>query len=187
MGFPVTLTVYDLLKDQGGVIGGLLAFVAGLLAYLAGRAQAKAVDRQNEEFKRTERRRLARTALGAARMIDGILTGIEADISRELIYVSNQQNQSLDSNVIEAMWLRIRMPNISLVWDELAILDQEIIKNYMNLERAIVKLQNRDFLSPTVVASNKALDDLRTSQAIIDSLHGFLKTEFDGANSVLIE
>ena len=77
-------SIYDVLRDQGSIIGGALAFVAGLLVYRAGNAQAKAVERQNDQLKLSDRRRLARTSLIAARMIDGVLSGMQDDIGREI-------------------------------------------------------------------------------------------------------
>jgi len=187
IGFPSTLTAYDLLKDQGGVVGGLLAFGAGLLAYCAGRAQATAVDKQNEEFKRTERRRLARSCLVAARLTDEVLAGIEDDISRELAYVSYRQGQDMNNETALAIWKKIRKPELSTVWDQLGVLDREIISKYMNLDREIAKKWETDFLAPTVVTINSMLDELSKLQVMIDSLRGFLKSDFDKVNSVLCD
>lgn len=42
MGWPADLTIYKLLTDWGGLIGGGVALIAGLIAYGASLAQVKA-------------------------------------------------------------------------------------------------------------------------------------------------
>lgn len=72
--------VYQFFQDQGGSIGGVLAFIAGVLVYYVGRRQAKAVEDQNHQLRREKRRELARNSLIAGRLLDGILESVAVNI-----------------------------------------------------------------------------------------------------------
>lgn len=179
--------LYGILKDQGSIIAGFLALGAGWLAYSAGLAQAKAVDRQNEELKRTERRRLARSVIVAARLMDGVLSGIKESVDREILRVGNSAADPLTIEMAVTFWKRIHKPDLSMVWDQLGILDQEIISNYMRLDRIVDKKIQPDFLDPTNVKINVILKELREVEAIVTSLQGFLEGVFKNVNLVLAE
>jgi hypothetical protein len=163
------LTAYQLLKDQGSIVGGLLAFVAGLLVYRSGRAQATAVNKQYEEFKETEALRLARSSVVAARMMDGVLAGIEDDLEREEAYVSHQQNQTITDVMAHAAWIRIRKPELLVVWELLSVLDRSIAKDYMTLDREIAKRCTTDISNPTVQI-NSMLSELRKLRETVHNL-----------------
>jgi hypothetical protein len=60
MSPPDYTGVCKLLYDWQSLLAGVLALIAGFAAYCAGRRQARAVEQQNCELKRAEKRRLAR-------------------------------------------------------------------------------------------------------------------------------
>jgi hypothetical protein len=91
LGIPLDLTFYRLLRDQGSILAGVLALFAGVGAYYAGRRQAKAVREQNRELRQNESRRLAREVLTAARLVDGMLNGVERSIETIPPFRGDQQ------------------------------------------------------------------------------------------------
>lgn len=175
--------MYNILKDLGSFFAGLLALVAGVLAYIAGRAQAKAVEKQNEELKRAECSRVARSRIVAARMMDGVLTGIKEDINRETAYLDGSSADPLTRQLANAVWGRVRNPDLSTVWDQLGFLDQEIIKKYMHVERTIYKNAHPDFTAPTIEHKRTMLVELRGLETIVSTLQGLLQKELDARAS----
>jgi hypothetical protein len=182
IGIPCTLTVYDLLKDMGGVIGGLLAFMAGLLAYSAGRAQAKAVREQNRQLKCETKRHLAHEVIVATRLIDGVLSRIDTDISR-LNSLIDQPQYKAEQATIPASWKSlIRRPSIAVVWDKLGLCGQDTIKPYLNLEAELEEFQKNNVLGAKF---NK--EKLQKCSDIVNSLRGFLDAQGKEAHSTILE
>lgn len=185
------MTVYDVLRDQGGLIAGLLAFVAGILAYRAGLAQAKAVEKQNTELHRSERRHLARSSLVAVRLLDGVLAGINDCLDMEQTYVapgvevSRGDGQHIEISQAVASRQRIHKPSIEVIWEQLGQQNSEWIRNYMTLDRNILMLWNtKDDKDPTI---NSMLTEFRKLQAVVRSLRESLETDARRANDVLAE
>ena len=93
--------------------------------------------------------------------------------------------ERVESPIVEVTWRRIQMPDIPLVWEQLGVLDHDIIRSYMQLRHTLTNLQNRDITSPTNVQRNQIRNELMGLKTLINSLNGFLKSEFDRANTVL--
>lgn len=68
LGLPQDLTWYKLLSDQGGLVGGVFALIAGIAAYAAGFVQARATrqaaDRQIASANRKDRLQALCIAVG---------------------------------------------------------------------------------------------------------------------------
>ena len=66
--------LYDFFRDQGSMIAGLLALLAGVLAYGGSLQQVRVVREQNTELKSEARRNRAREGIIAVRLLDGVLS-----------------------------------------------------------------------------------------------------------------
>jgi hypothetical protein len=102
--------LYEFFRDQGSIIAGLLALLAGYLAYRAGRAQVV-------ETKRAARRRQwAYTAMAALEA-----TRIKAEAERQKQYVSdtNPEKENVESRYI--LW-RIEMQVLRSEWEQPGLL-----------------------------------------------------------------
>ncbi len=83
--------LYTFFQDQGNIVAGLLALLAGIVAYIgawqAAKMQVRAVNeqteilrRQNSELRTENLRRLARESLIAIRVFSGVLNKIDTDV-----------------------------------------------------------------------------------------------------------
>ena len=184
------MTLYDFLKDQGGliggVIGGFLTLIAGLLAYQAGRQQARAVEHQNADFRRSEKRRLARESLVSQRILDGILAGIIADLEVEINFIGNGiQGQNVDAAVLKASRKKIRKPDLAIAVQYLGACDVEWINNYMALDRDIAKIHELEQTNNPPV--NAILDEFRKLHHIAKNLRELLAQRARSSEGVLAE
>jgi hypothetical protein len=75
--------LYDFCRDQGSIIGGVLALIAGLLLYKGALKQVSAVDvqtkalkQQNADLRQAETQRRARETLGAVCLFSGIIENV---------------------------------------------------------------------------------------------------------------
>jgi hypothetical protein len=77
IGFPTDLTWYQLFVDQGNIVAGLLALLAGvgavIITWRAGVWQRIALETQNAELRRQARVGLAREGIVTVRMISGVI------------------------------------------------------------------------------------------------------------------
>jgi hypothetical protein len=132
------------LFDWQPLLVGVLALAAGVAAYCAGLRQARAVEEQNRELKRNERRQLAREGIVATRLIDGILAKIEHEIARVTTLFEQPCYQKPDA-IAPADWNRlIQKPNISVVFDKLGMCSEEILAKYMELDAEIEQYRERN-------------------------------------------
>jgi LysR substrate binding domain len=85
--------LYDFCRDQGSIIGGLLVLAAGFLVFSSVRhaadrqvaavnAQTEAVRQQNRDLRDDARRRQARDAIVALKLLASILAIIRNDVDR---------------------------------------------------------------------------------------------------------
>ena len=101
LGMPSDLTFYKLLKEQGSVLAGILALLAGLAAYCAGRRQAKAVEAQNRGLKQSERCRLSRETLIAIGLIDGLLADALRNVDAIPTFGDGQEQRNVSTTLIQ--------------------------------------------------------------------------------------
>lgn len=186
------MPLYELLKDQGSLIAGLLAFAAGILVYRTGRAQVKAAKEQNADLRRIEKRRLARSSLIAIRLLDGVLSEVGDDINNEIEYVAHStevaakgNGSNVDALLASGSRKRVRRLEVGMVWGQLGTLDPEWIKNYMSLDRELLNLSSKDKKSdPTI---NSMLNEYRVLLAKVENLRDALGNDARKVNDVLLK
>jgi hypothetical protein len=92
--------LYDFFRDQGSIFAGLLALVAGVLAFkgamraaekqvAAVNAQTEALRQQNSDLKTESRRRLAREAIIAIKLLGSVLRIVRGDIAKVIKLIDN--------------------------------------------------------------------------------------------------
>jgi hypothetical protein len=83
--------LYDFCRDQGSIIGGLLALAAGYLVFrgttrgadrqvVAAHAQTEALRQQNRDLRNEDRRRQAQSGIVATKLLASVLAIIRNDV-----------------------------------------------------------------------------------------------------------
>jgi hypothetical protein len=167
--------LYAFLRDEGSIIAGLLALVAGGIAYAgamrAARIQVDELRQQNSELKAENRRTLARDGIIAVRLLSGVVNRIKDDTKklRELL----EQPQYKGPNVsAPGDWRKlIRKPPLEVVWNNLGVCGREIIDGYLLLDSKIDEFAEHEIAGA---------DYMSERVAAFDNLVGFLNDELDG-------
>jgi hypothetical protein len=85
--------LYDFLRDQGSIVAGMLALAAGFLAFegamraaekqvAAVNTQTEALRQQNSDLQTEGRRRLAREAIIAIKLLGSVLRIVRGDVAK---------------------------------------------------------------------------------------------------------
>jgi hypothetical protein len=139
------IPLYEFFRDQGSIIAGILALLAGLVAYRAGKLQARATTQQNIELRTENRRRLAREGIIATRLLEGVLSKIKGDIDRLNKLLDQPQFFANPNATVPSDWRKlIRKPALTTVWDKLGLCERETINNYLILDAKIDEFIERD-------------------------------------------
>ena len=179
------------LYDWQTIVAGVFALVAGYMAYAAGHEQARLVEQQNTHLQQGDRRRLARSSLVSVRLLDGALAGIEAYINAEVAFIgtttgiTERDGQNVIADHAAASRNRIKIPELSLIWDQLGNMNPEWIGNYMSLHREVLRLTGPG--QRQNLKLNSMLDEYRSALAIVDWLRRELECEAGKANATLAE
>ena len=158
--------LWNFFRDQGSIISGLLALLAGIIAFggarHAAKLQVKAIDQQteairdqNDELKNETRRRQSQEKIVATTLLEGILARISADIN-QLNKLLDQPRYSQPNVLIPASWKRlIYAPPLSVVWNELGVCGRGVVEKYLELDAEIHEFASYNINS--VDATKKSL------------------------------
>jgi hypothetical protein len=136
---------YDFCRDQGAIIGGLLALAAGFLVFLATTrsadrqvaaltAQTEALRQQNADLRNETRRRQARDGIVATKLLASVLAIIRADVDN-LKQLLDQPRYAGTNRIVPTNYRQlIYKPPLNTVWDDLGMCSPEIIGNYLQLD-----------------------------------------------------
>jgi hypothetical protein len=152
-----------LLYDWQTLVAGLLALIsaliAGLLAYTAGSRQVAEIRRQNRFLQRSESRRLARTVVSSARILDGILKVADESIR------SHRFGESLNTD--------IGMNTTNQIRQSIEVLPRyEMMEHLKNLGREII---DNYFLLCTKIADFRRQSGSSTAESLQREMEGLLK------------
>jgi hypothetical protein len=137
--------LYDFCRDQGAIIGGLLALAAGYLVFrgttrtaarqvAALSAQTDALRQQNRDLRNETRRRQARDGIVATKLLASVLAIIRNDVDR-LKQLLDQPRYAGTNRIVPANYRQlIYKPPLNIVWDDLGICHPDIIGNYLQLD-----------------------------------------------------
>jgi hypothetical protein len=185
--------LYEFFRDQGSIIGGLLALAAGLLAFrgamhaadkqvAAVNVQTKAVRQQNSDLKTEIRRRLAREAIIAIKLLGSVLGIVRADVAKvtnlldQPVYFG--PNKVAPANIRQVIY---QLP-LDIVWGNLGVCGTEIVNNYLLLD---AKLD--EFAKTQVYSIDIVKNELQIITNILDFLERELETDAARCNAVLLE
>ena len=137
--------LYDFFRDQGSIIGGLLALAAGYLAFTgamraaekqvtAANAQTGALRQQNSDLKTESRRRLAREAIIATKLLGSVLLIVRADVAKVTKLLD--QPVYFGPNMVAPATIRqlIYQLPLDIVWGNLGVCGTEVVNNYLLLD-----------------------------------------------------
>ena len=137
--------LYDFYRDQGAIIGGLLALAAGYLVYLGtGRAaarqvaaltaQTEALRQQNRDLRYEGQQRQARDRIIATKLVASVLAIIRNDVDN-LKQLLDQPRYAGTNRIVPPNYRHlIYRPPLNIVWDDLGMCSPEIIGNYLQLD-----------------------------------------------------
>jgi hypothetical protein len=149
---------------------------------IIGRQQVEAVEKQNFQLRVSERRRLARDGLVAARLFDGIILNVARDIEA-IDTFGNDPNNTVGDSETNRIRQKLKAPPLYEIIEQLGKLNREAIGNYFLLCSSI------DSFRIKTAAENAAA--LKTELNGIRNLVSFLRKEVAGdakkADDVLFE
>jgi hypothetical protein len=142
--------LYDFCRDQGSIIGGLLALAAGYLVFSGVRraanqqvaavnVQAEAVRQQNRDLRDEARRRQARDAIVALKLLGSVLTIIRNDVDR-LKQLLEQPRYVGTNRIVPTNYRQLLYrPPLSILWDDLGMCSPQTISNYLRLDARLAE------------------------------------------------
>lgn len=142
--------LYDFCRDQGGIIGGLLALAAGYLVFSSVRrsadqqvtavnAQTEAVRQQNRDLRDKARHRQARDAMVALKLLGSVLAIIRDDVDR-LKQLLEQPRYGGTNRIVPTNYRQLLYrPSLSILWDDLGMCSPQTISNYLRLDAGLAE------------------------------------------------
>jgi hypothetical protein len=142
--------LYDFCRDQGSIIGGLLALTAGYLVFNSVRysanqqmtavnAQTEALRQQNRDLLDEARSRQARDAIVALKLLGSVLAIIRNDVDK-LKQLLAQPRYTGTNRIVPANYRQLLYrPPLSILWDDLGMCSPDTISNYLQLDARLVE------------------------------------------------
>jgi hypothetical protein len=185
--------LYDFFRDQGSIIGGLLALAAGCLAFTgamraaakqvtAVNAQTEALRQQNSHLKTESRRRLAREAIIAIKLLGSVLGIVRDDVAKvtklldQPVYFG--PNMVAPANIRQVIY---QLP-LDIVWGNLSVCGTEVVNNYLLLDAKLDEFTKTQAYSVDIIKN-----ELQIITNILDFLERELETDAARCNAVILE
>lgn len=183
--------MYDFCRDQGSIIAGVLALIAGCIAYrgamraaqqqvAAVNKQTDAVQQQNRDLRNESQRRLAQNGIVAIKLLSSVLEIIKADITKLEQLLDQPQYFGIDKFAPTNYRQLIYKPPLNIVWDDLGACGTLVISNYILLDAKISQ-----FMRTEVYAVSVIQNELQIIINIIDALNHELESDATRHNAVL--
>ena len=185
--------LYDFCRDQGSIIGGLLTLAAGYLVFSSVRrsanqqvaavnAQTEAVRQQNRDLLDEARRRQARDAIVALKLLGSVLAIIRNDVDR-LKQLLEQPRYIGTNRIVPANYRQLLYrPPLGILWDDLGMCSPETISNYLQLDARLA-----EFGRSQVYAVDMMQNEVREISEILQLLEHELASETTRHNTTLAE
>jgi hypothetical protein len=132
-------TLYDFCRDQGSIIGGLLALAAGYLVFrgttrtadrqvAAANAQTEALRQKNRDLRNEGQRRQARDGIVATKLLASVLGVITNDVDK-LTGLLDQPRYAGTNRLVPTNYRQLLFkPPLNIVWDDLGMCSPDIVK-----------------------------------------------------------
>jgi hypothetical protein len=171
--------LYDFCRDQGAIIGGLLALAAGYLVFLgttraaarqvaALTAQTEALRQQNRDLRSEGQQRQERDRIIATKLVASVLGLIGNDVDH-LKQLLEQPRYTGTNRIVPPNYRQlIYKPPLNMVWDDLGMCSPEIIGNYLQLDARL-----SEFARTQVYA----VDIMRTELQVIADILALLERD----------
>jgi hypothetical protein len=185
--------LYDFCRDQGSIIGGLLALAAGYLVFSSVRrsanqqvaavnAQTEAVRQQNRDLRDEARHRQVRDAIIALKLLGSVLAIIRDDADR-LKQLLEQPRHVGTNRIVPANYRQLLYrPSLGVLWDDLGICSPQTISNYLRLDARLA-----EFARSQVYAVDIMQNEVREISDILELLEHEVASEAARHNPTLAE
>src|ERR1700736_3997548 len=184
-------TLYDFCRDQGSIIGGLLALAAGYLVFrgttrtadrqvAAANAQTEALRQQNRDLRNEGQRRQGRDAIVATKLLVLGIIRNDVDKLKELLdhprYVGT--NRIVPTNYRQLLY----KPPLNIVWDDLGMCSPDLVGKYLQLDAKL-----SEFARSQVYAIDIMQNELQVIADILVLLEQELQSDAARHNNLLLE
>ena len=185
--------LYDFCQDQGSIIGGLLALVAGYLVFRgvtraadrqvsAAHAQTEALRQQNRDLRNEGRHRQAQDGIVATRLLASVLTIIRNDVDN-LKQLLDQPRYAGTTRIVPPNYRQlIYKPPLNIVWDDLGMCGPDIVGHYLRLDARL-----SEFARSQVYAVDIMQNELQVITDILALLEQAVESDAARHNNLLLE
>ena len=185
--------LYDFCRDQGSIIGGLLALAAGYLVFRgatraadrqvsAAHAQTEALRQQNRNLRNEGQHRQAQDGIVATRLLASILTIIRNDVDN-LKQLLDQPRYAGTTRIVPPNYRQlISKPPLSVVWDDLGRCSPDVVGHYLQLDAKI-----SEFARTQVYAVDIMQNELQGIADILALLEQAVESDAVRHNNLLLE
>ena len=147
-------TLYDFCRDQGSIIGGLLALAAGYLVFrgttrtadrqvAAAYAQTEALRQQNRDLRNEGQRRQGRDGIVATKLLASVLDIIINDVDKLKELLDHPRytgtNRIVPTNYRQLLY----KPPLNIVWDDLGMCSPDLVGKYLQLDAKLSEFARR--------------------------------------------
>src|ERR1700716_2240284 len=158
-------TLYDFCRDQGSIIGGLLALAAGYLVFrgttrtadrqgAGANAQTEALRQQNRDLRNEGQRRQGRDGIVATKLLASVLGIIINDVDK-LKELLDQPRYTGTNRIVPPNYRQLLYkPPLNIVWDDLGMCSPDIVVNYLQLDAKLSEFARAKFMSSTSCKMN---------------------------------
>ena len=186
-------TLYDYCRDQGSIIGGLLALAAGYLVFrgatragdqqvAAAHAQTEALRQQNRDLRNEGRHRQAQDGIVATKLLASVLTIIRNDVDN-LKQLLDQPRYTGTTRIVPPNYRQlIYKPPLNIVWDDLGMCSPDIVGHYLQLDARL-----SEFARSQVYAVDIMQNELQVIADILALLERDVESDAARHNNLLSE
>jgi hypothetical protein len=186
-------TLYDFCRDQGSIIGGLLALAAGYLVFrgttrtadrqvAAANAQTEALRQQNRDLRNEGQRRQGWDGIVATKLLASVLGIIINDVDKLKELLDHPRytgtNRIVPTNYRQLLY----KPPLNIVWDDLGMCGPDIVGNYLQLDARL-----SEFARSQVYAVDIMQNELQVIADILVLLEQELQSDAARHNNLLSE
>ena len=185
--------LYDFCRDQGTIIGGLLALVAGYLVFrgatraadqqvAAAHAETEALRQQNRDLRNEGRHRQAQDGIVAPKLLASVLTIIRNDLDN-LKQLLDQPRYAGTTRIVPPNYRQlIYKPPLNIVWDDLGRCSPEVVGHYLQLDARL-----SEFARSQVYAVDIMQNELQVIADILALLEQAVESDAARHNNLLLE
>jgi hypothetical protein len=193
MSLGMFSALYDFCRDQGSIIGGLLALAAGYLVFrgttraadrqvATAHAQTETLRQQNRDLQNEGRRRQARDGVVSTKLLASVLGIIRDDVDK-LKQLLETPRYAGTNRIVPANYRQlIYKPPLNIVWDDLGMCSPDIIGNYLQLDARV-----SEFARTQVYAVDIMQNELQVIADILALLEQALESDAARHNNLLLE